>query len=102
MADAKLPQLPPDHNDEGDNAGDGEEGDQVRGEPVVLLARVEDEFERAEGEAEQTEAEEVEFDAALLRDRHLLLDPRRIFDYARGEEERQDADGNVEKEDPAP
>ena len=76
VADAELPQLPPDHDDEGDDHGDGEEGDEVRGEPVVLLALVEDELERAEGEAEQAEAEEVELDAALLRLFDLLLRPR--------------------------
>ena len=102
MADAELSQLPPDHDDEGDDHGDDEEGDEVGGEPVVFLAFVEDELERAEGEAEETEAEEVELDAALLRFFDLLLDPGRIFDDARGEEEREEADGDVEEEDPAP
>ncbi len=33
---------------------------------------------------------------------HLVCDPRRVFDDAAGKEERDDADGDVEEEDPAP
>ena len=98
----KLPQLPPDHRDESDDTDHGEEGDEVRGEPVIFLAFIHDELERAEGEAEQAEAKEIELDAALLRFRDLLLDVWRIFDDARREEKRDDADGDVEEEDPAP
>src|SRR6185437_16538013 len=53
-------------------------------------------------EAEQSEANEVELDAATLTLLYLLFHIGRIFDDARGEKEREQADGNVEEEDPAP
>src|SRR6185312_11818348 len=67
LAGAELTQLPPDHDDESDDAGDREEGDEVGGKPVVLLALIEDEFKGAEGGGEQAKAEKVEFNPSLLR-----------------------------------
>jgi hypothetical protein len=64
----ELVELPEDERDQRDDAEDGEEDDDVRAEPVVFLALVEDELKRAEAGGEQAEAEEVELEAALLAD----------------------------------
>ena len=82
MADAQLSQLPINHQDERNHGRDGEENDEVRGEPVVLLTLVEQELKRTESQAQQAEAQEIELDPAPLRFGDLLLDPRRIFDNA--------------------
>ena len=84
-----------------DDAGDeedGEEADEVGSEPVVLLALVEHDLHAAHGDGEEGEAEVVH--VAQLG--WIGLDPRRIFDKTRDQNERQDADGDVDEEDPAP
>ncbi len=102
VADANLPQLPDDERDERGSAGEDEEGDDVRAEPIVFLALVEDELERTEADGQKGEAEVVEVKAALFGDGDLFIDPGWIFDEARGEEEREQSDGDVDEEDPAP
>ena len=79
-----------------------EGGDEAGAEPVVFLAFVEDEFERAEADGEKQEAEEVEVETLLLHGLHFLDDMRRVFDDAVGEEEADDGDGDIDEEDPAP
>ncbi len=86
---------------EPDHAADeeeGEEADEAGGEPVVLFALVEHDLHAAHGDGEECEAHVVH--VAQLR--RIGLDPRRIFDQARDEKESEDADGNVDEEDPAP
>jgi hypothetical protein len=64
-----------------------------RAEPVVLLAAVEHDLQRADAEAEQGEAEEIETVAVLApRLAHEGQDP----------DESEDADRQVDVEDPAP
>ena len=74
----------------------------MRGKPIVLLALVEDELERSKGKTQQAEPEEIELDATLLRLQDLLMNVRWIFHDSRCQEQRQQADWNIEKEDPSP
>ncbi len=75
-----------------------EEADEAGSEPVVLFALVEHDLEAAHGEGEEGQAHVIH--VAELGE--VGLDPRRIFDHAGDEDEGEDADGNVDEEDPAP
>ena len=81
-----------------DAADDREAGDERRLEPVVFLALVEHDFERAETDRDQREAQEVDRTRSLAR----VAQVRRIRDHARREQQRHDADRDVDEEDPAP
>ena len=88
------------HQEDGEaDDGDDEAGDDEAGaEPVVFLAFVEHDLERADGDDEQAESPVVDAFAALAD----VGEVGRIFDDAVGEVEGEDADGDVEEEDPAP
>ncbi len=85
-----------------DEAGDtddrehGQDHDEVRAEPVVLLALVEHDLQAANADRQQADAPVV--DAALCS----VAKIRRIEDEHFGQDERDDADGDVDVEDPAP
>jgi hypothetical protein len=72
--------------------------DEAGGEPVVLFALVEHDLQAAHGDGEESQAHVVH----VAQARAVGLDPRRIFDQARDQDEGQNADGNVDEEDPAP
>ena len=75
-----------------------EEADEARGEPVILFALVEHDLHAAHGDGEEREAHVVH----VFQLRGIGLDPWRIFDEARNKDEGENADGNVDEEDPAP
>src|ERR1700693_6123137 len=77
---------------------EGEEADEVGGEPIVLLAFIEHDLHAAHGDGEEAQAKEVH----VFEELAVGLDPWWIFDEACDEEECQEADGNVDEEDPAP
>ncbi len=86
-------------DDEGDQSGDAAEcldANIARAEPILALAGVEQNLQRSQAEGEQADAPEI--DAGIA----LALEVRRIVDEARHHHQREDADGNVEVEDPAP
>ena len=90
--------LPP---DEAGHAGDEEEGedtDEAGGEPGVFFAFVEHDLHASHGEGEEAEADVVE--AAEVG--AIGLDPGRVVDEAGDEDEGEEADGDVDVEDPAP
>src|SRR5689334_2409782 len=83
---------------EGDKAEDAERGenaDVVGREPVFTLSGVEQELQRADAKGEESDAPEIDLAVSAL-------DVVRIDDEAVHQEERQDADGKIEVEDPAP
>ncbi len=83
-----LPPLPHDEADDADDEEEREEADEARGEPVVLFALVEHDLQAAHGEGEEGQAHVVH----VAQARGIGLDPRRIFDQARDQNEGQDAD----------
>jgi hypothetical protein len=93
-----LPPLPPDERDHAGDKEEGEEADEVGGEPVVLLALVEHDLHAAHGDGEEGEADVIHLEEAGA----VGLDPRGIFNEAGDEDEGEDADGDVDVEDPAP
>ena len=74
----------------------GQDHDEVRAEPVILLALVEHHLQAANADRQQADAPVV--DAAL----YPVAKIRRIEDENFGEDQRDDADGDVDVEDPAP
>ena len=77
----------------------GRRDDHARPEPVVALTFVEKDLERGEADAEQADADVVELQPVGQR---LPDQVRRIEDHRRRQCEREDADRDVDEEDPAP
>ena len=69
-----------------------------RGEPVVVLAAVQHELQRAEAEGDQRQADIVHVDQPGAVGAH----PGRVLDKLRDGEEGEDADRHVDQEYPAP
>ena len=99
---ANLGNFPEDEDEQRGSAHEEEGGDEVRAEPVVLLAFVEDELQGAEADGEQAEAGVVEIEPAFALVGDFFADVGWIFNDARGEEEGENGDGDVDEEDPAP
>ena len=84
--------------------GEGDDGHDERGaneggaEPVVFLAFVEHDLEGGDEEDEKAESPVVDAFALFA----AFGEVGRVFDEALGEDEGEDADGDVEKEQPAP
>ena len=74
-------------------------GDHGVAEPVLLLALVEHELQAADADRDQAEAHEVDLGSLALL---LRFQIRRVFDHAVAQVERQQADGQVDEEDPVP
>ena len=72
--------------------------DEVRAEPVVFLAFIEQHLQCADKDHQQAQSPVVDAFALLAAGREV----RWVFDEALGEEEREDADGDVQEEEPAP
>ncbi len=68
-----------------------------RGEPVVALPLVEHYLQRAQPDDDEAEADVVDADRASAR-----AHPRRVLDQPLGQQQRHDADRDVDEEDPAP
>src|SRR5271155_3097429 len=90
--------LPYSDGDERNHADDGNGDDEVRAEPIVALAFIEDDLHGAEAECEQAEADVIHAEAGAF----LLLHVGRIADEHVGEQQRNDAYGDVDEENPAP
>src|SRR5580704_8668566 len=91
-------ELPNDQSNKRDDEGDGEGSDEVRSEPVLFLALIERNLQRAHGDDQQADTDIV--DAVEIVPVSLLI--RRIFYQPVGEEQGQDAYGNVDVENPMP
>ncbi len=86
--------------------GDGnrkKEHDEITFEPVQGLSAIKDHFQAREGHGHGENSPAVYFQFAILaRCLHLALELRRIGEQAAGEDQRDDANGNVDEENPAP
>src|ERR1700691_3543239 len=90
--------FPDADGDERDYADDGHDDDEVGTEPIVALAFIQDHLHGAQAEGEQAQADVVNAEASAF----LLLHVRRIADKHVGKNQRNDADGNIDEENPAP
>ena len=90
--------LPDEEADEAAHKEHRKEADKAGGEPVILFALVEHDLHAAHGDRQQRQANVIH--VAQLRG--VSFNPRRIFDEPAHENECQDADRNVDKENPAP
>ena len=89
-------ELANDKSNESEYAEEGENANLRAGEPVVPLAGVEDDLQRAETEGEESDTPEVNAAGAVLADVGRVMDKRAHHDH------RDHADWQVEVEDPAP
>src|SRR6185437_8322729 len=87
--------LPNDCADEAGGADDAGPDNEVGAEPIVALAFVEDDLKKSEADAEEGDANVIDPETQFL---HV----GRILNQHRGHQDRQDADGNVDEENPAP
>ena len=93
--------VPPFVKYEGDQRDHGErekDGDVGGAEPVFLLALVEDDLQEAEADDDQRQADVIDLDVLALDCRAATADLR----PPGGEEEGEQADGDVDEENPAP
>ena len=90
--------FPNDERNQSDAGNDGERENEMRPEPVVLLPLVEHDLQGAHAEGEQTHADVVD----LYSRARGALHPGRIFDQAIDQKQCQDADRQVDEENPAP
>ena len=92
--------FPNDPSDQQNDRGDERRSKQVRGEPIDFLAFVENDLQGADAEGDEAQADVIDADA-LLAD-FFLLQVGRIVDEPVGEIQRNNADGDVDVENPAP
>ena len=90
--------LPDDHEDQGGCANDRKRDDEVRFEPVFALTFVENNLQSAQAQSHKSQAHIVDVSFAQL----AALEVGRILNEPRGEQDRQNADGDIDEEDPAP
>lgn len=88
-------QLPDYERDQADHRRHAERGDQIRGEPIILLPLVEQNLERADAERQEPQTPAVNF---FLRTSQV----RRVADVELDHQESQQANRHVDVEDPAP
>ena len=92
--------LPPGEEDERGGGEDGEGANHGIAEPVFLLTFVEGELQATYAEGDEAETHEIDLEVLGLL--FSQLEVWRIFDHAVGKIERDEADGDVDKEDPMP
>src|SRR5713101_9445260 len=76
----------------------GEDHDEVGFEPIFALTFVEDHLQRSHAQSHEAEADVVDLGLAQLAAPEI----GRVLYESRGEQHGNDADGNVDKENPAP
>src|SRR5580704_5909448 len=101
-----MAQLPEDGGGETADADDEHPGDKAGAEPVVDLAAVEEDFEGGGAKADEGDADAVDFQFAGFSVGCRGADGLALFgvgvgvvDEAVGEEEGEQADGDVDEED---
>src|SRR5580700_2277428 len=75
-----------------------ENHDEVRFEPIVALALVEDNLQGSEAKGNETETDVIDFGFAEL----AALEIRRILNKPRSQQKGENPDGNVDEKNPAP
>jgi hypothetical protein len=94
-----LPQFPHHHADQSDGGDDGGGDDAVRREPIVALAFVQHDFERAQPGGQQPQAHVIDLQAVAQRFAEQI---GRIEDQQRSQQQGTNAHRNVDQENPAP
>jgi hypothetical protein len=95
--------LPEDRSGEAADTDDEHPNDEGRAEPVVDLATVEEDLEGGGTEADERDADAVDAEFSVLADGLALFSVGLgVVDVTVGEEEGEDADGDVDEKDPAP
>ena len=93
-----------DGGDKQSGDGDGEEDDdEITFEPVFGLAAVENDFQASESESDKEDAEAVDFEFAVAAGGFdFARELGRVGDELARQQERDDADRDVDEKDPAP
>src|ERR1700722_4313416 len=88
---------------QGDHRDGEERDDEVALEPIFGLAAIEDDFKAREGHCDGENSPAVDFEfAAFARGFDFFCELRWIRKQIAGEDERDDADRDIDEEDPAP
>src|ERR1700731_3141089 len=93
-----VPPLPDNNEDQGSRCDQRKHNDEAGFEPIVALTLVEDNLKRSQPQRYKTEADVVDFRFAKF----AALEVGRILDEPRGEQQRNDADRDIDEENPAP
>src|ERR1019366_7394364 len=93
-----VPPLPEDDEDQRHGRNHAQNDDKVRFEPVFALPFVEDNLQGSEAKRDETEPRVV--DSRLFQ--LAALEVRRILDEPRRQQQRNNADGDIDEENPAP
>src|SRR4051812_31604009 len=93
-----IPPFPYDHEDQRCCGDDRQRNNQVRLEPVFALTFVEDDLQCTESKRDKSESDIVDVGFTELAPPEIW----RILDQPRSQQDRQDANRNVDEEDPAP
>src|SRR5712691_7473065 len=90
--------LPNNHEDQGRRANQRQRDNKVRFKPVVALTLVENDLQSAQAQSYKSEPNIVDASFAQLAAPKVGW----VLNQSRGEQDRQNPDGNVDKENPAP
>ncbi len=98
-----MPPLPDDRNDQGGYRHGEEDQYEVARKPIFGLAAVKDDFEARKPQGHEDNSQAVNLEPAVApRGFDLTRELGRIRYQTLGENQRQDSDGNVDEENPAP
>ena len=95
-------EFPENAADDSDSGGDAEKDDKMRAKPVVSLPFVEDNLQAAKPDRDKRESNEVDIERLLYPLLAGAFDVRRVVYKQVAEKQRQQADGNVDEENPPP
>ena len=102
MIGSSRDQLPDHQRDQAERRRAGKGDDHVRAEPVVALAFVEHEFERAEPDRDQREADVVDAQSLAEQLPPLLFGAGGLVDQRADQKQRDQSHRHVDQEDPVP
>src|ERR1700677_4760031 len=98
-----MTQLPPNCENQCRDCDHEESGYRMTAEPIVALAAIQDHFQATEAECNQPYSNMVDTQfTGAARGLYLFDERRWILDHAARQDQRDDADRNVDEEDPAP
>src|SRR5580704_15675138 len=93
-----VPPFPDDEENQGCRGDQGKSQDEMRLEPIVALALVEDDLKRTEAQRNEAQADVIDPCFVKL----AALEIWWILNEPGGKQDRKNADGNVDEENPAP
>src|SRR6516225_3432665 len=93
-----LKPLPEHQGNQADRGNDDERGDEARAEPVILLAPVQKNLQRADAQGQQGDADVVQLDPGALQPDQI----GRVVDQAIYQKQGQQAHRKIDEKDPPP